>query len=540
MNGIIITKLHENSPHHQKGIAFYMSTKKRYLRSLLSSLAVVFAVPASAANKTLKQPRRITVGWPIRPESWDPRSADSISGHELTPLIHCSLISSDKNGATVGDLAESWNWDNPSTVTFLLKDGAKFSDGSPVSAADVKSTFESILNTKALLPAAFARYVSRIKAIRISDRSVTFDLLGPDSAILSELNLGILPSSTLGNAGQNPDEFSRGCGPYKIDSETQNSLTLIKNPFYKLRNAPVSPEITFKFNSNLRTGLSELATGAIDILFGTSKLDEIIKYVQSNPGIRLMKQPEFSTSYLGFNVSDPHLSDIRVRKAIAIAIDRQAIIKNRLSGFAILARTLLLPSHPYFNSKLADIQIDRDGANHLLDEAGYKKRDGKGFRFGIKLKVGLDPQSIEIAKALAADLEKVGISVHVEAMELSKLRIDAIAGDLQLWLTKQVGIGDPDVFRTQFSPNGDSDSIGHWGRYSSAEVDRLVKLALSEFIPGKRKQVYDRVQDLVNGDLPAVFLWHDERVVLLQKNVSGLELHANGSLVSLAGVSIDR
>jgi peptide/nickel transport system substrate-binding protein len=454
-------------------------------------------------------------------------------------LIHCSLISLGKYGDVAGNLAESWTWENPSTVTFILKDGAKFSDGTPVTPGDVKSTYESILNATASSSFASTGYENRIKAIRTSARAVTFELIGPDTAILAELNLGILPSSMAHATNLVPDPQIHGCGPFKIESRSEASLLLIKNPFYKLENTSMPPGIDFKFSSSQRDALANLESGKVDILFGTDRPENFVGFAKEHPGMRIEKQPGFSTNYLGFNLSDVRLADIRVRKAIAVAIDRDAIIKHSLQGFAVSARSMLIPRHPYFNDRLPDIHLDRDAANQLLDEAGFKSRDLAGIRFSLSLKTVLEPVSIEVAKAIAADLAKIGISVQVQALELSKLRGEATAGNIQLWTMTKGGLRDPDVYRTQFSASGSADSIGQWARYNSVEIERLLKLGVGESVMANRKQVYDRVQDLISSDLPAVFLWHDDRVALIQKKVKGFDLHADGSLSSLFGVSID-
>ena len=233
-------------------------------------------------------------------------------------------------------------------------------------------------------------------------------------------------------------------------------------------------------------------------------------------------------------MQDKYLKNPNVRQAIAHAINRDEIIKFVLKGLAIPATTMLPPSDPYYkDTKSNDYNITL--AQEMLNKSGFPDPDGDGplTRFELEYKTTTNLTNLTIAKAIAAQLTKIGIGVKVQPLDWGKFKSDVEKGNVQLWTLSWVGFKDPDIYRFAFATSSFVPDGGNRGRYSNKKLDALLEQGRKTVDLAARKKIYDQVQEIVATDLPYVFLWHQENFAITNSKIKNFVLYADGRYTSL-------
>ncbi len=475
----------------------------------------------------------INLGWESQVRSFDPRNNLDANSQYLENLIHCSLVEFDENGATTLSLASTATWsDDGLQLTLKIKDNIRFANGAPVTVKDVAATYKSLVSQP-----TFARHspFKSIKSVQVrANKSVVFSLTQPDATFLTNLVVGILPADAAKKA-KSVDYKTPGCGPYMVDSKSIGTIALKANPHYHLGAPPQIKEVNIKIVKSEKTRLAKLQTGELDIVQNLISRDLIRTIEKKYPKLKVQKKPALKTTYIGFNVRDDILKHRLVRQAITHAIDREPIIRHILGGLALPAITLIPPSSPYFNKKIKPLSFDVAAANQLLDQAGFPRKGP--YRFTISYKTTTDSTRLQIAKAIASQLKKVGIKVKVESMEWGRFSQDVAAGRVQMWGLKWIGFKDPDIYRYAFATESIPPNGGNRGYYSNPQLDQLLAQGRKTSPPEQRRNTYDKVQEIISRDCPYVFLWHEENFVVLNKEVKGFQLYADGRFSSLTKVT---
>jgi peptide/nickel transport system substrate-binding protein len=279
--------------------------------------------------------------------------------------------------------------------------------------------------------------------------------------------------------------------------------------------------------------------GSADLVQNGVRLD-LIDDVAKRERIAVTSGPSAILTYMMMNNTDPALSDVRVRRAIALAIDRPALVAAKFSGRARLADTLLPESHWAHAAGNTQYHHDPARARALLDEAGFRDPDGAGPRPRLRLtyKTSTDQFRVGLARIIAAQLGEVGIAVEVRPFEFATFFADIKKGNYQLGSMQTVDMADPDFYFTYFNssriPTKEYPDAGNRWRYKNARVDELTEAGRRELDREKRRALYDEAQHLVADDVPIIPLWHEDNVVLAHKDVSGYEILPNARLTGLA------
>ncbi|MEZ4744387.1 MAG: ABC transporter substrate-binding protein [Bdellovibrionota bacterium] len=499
-------------------------------------LITLISLNASQAIAIAGSPKRIVLAWENSPRSIDPRYAVDADSQYLVDLLHCSLIAFDKNGSTVPSLAKKWAWTGGTNLEIELKPKATFSDGTPVKPDDVKATYEYFLKGDLATPSPLAGAFKNVKSISTKENKVVFTLIEPDATFITNLMIGILPKKLVKNEVLSFSSNITGCGPFILESMNVNGLLLKKNQKYNLDSPAHINEVEIKIVKDETTRFAKLRKGEVDLIQNIVSRDKIAK-IKNYPNLRIQRKPGLKTTYLGFNIQDKFLKNIKVRRAISMAINREAIIKYLLNGLAIPATTMLTPSDPFLNTNVKTVSYDTKTANKLLDEAGFKLKAGKKQRFTLTYKTTQNTTRVGIAKAIASDLGKIGIHVIVQPLEWGRFKADVEAGHVQLWSLAWVGFKDPDIYRYAFATESFAPNGGNRGRYSNPAVDKLLKAGKLATDFKERKKTYDEIQSIVAQELPYVFLWHEENFAVMNNSIKGFEVYADGRFSSLKQIS---
>jgi peptide/nickel transport system substrate-binding protein len=493
-------------------------------------VSVIISNPSRALSKVAAP---ISVAWEAPPRTIDPRFNVDADSQYLEDLIHCSIASFDKNGQTVGDLAEGWAWSDPTTLVVRLKPNAKFSDGTAVTAADVAATYSFFKKTDLKTPSPRAGAFSAVASVTADKGKVVFKLNQPDATFVTNLVIGVLPEKIANGDIVSEHPKMVGCGPFKISSVTVNHFELVRNEHYGLGHPAKSERIEIKIVRDETTRFAKLRKGEVDIVQNILSRDVLETLAKTSPNLRIERRPGLNTTYLGFNMKDPVLANPKVRQAISQAINREAIIKYALKGLAQPASTMLPPSDPFFNKSVPSPTYDPTAAQKILDDAGLVRGPGGKPRFSLSYKTTNNMTRVAIAKAIAADLRKIGIDVVVEPLEWGRFKADVEAGRVQMWSLSWVGFKDPDIYRYAFATENFPPTGGNRGWYSNPELDKLLGEARAVTDNAKRRELYNKVQDIVAKELPYVFLWHEEIFAVVNKGVKDFEIYADGRFASL-------
>lgn len=466
----------------------------------------------------------------------DPRYVVSNYDANISKLVVAGLTAADTATAEPRlDIASAIDYRDPVTVDVTIG-SAKFSDGSDVTANDVARTFRSVLDPKcnSLSRKGFAE---RFRSMEVTDsRHVRFHLVAPLGTLMSDLEFGIVSFH-----GVPPDQCAAasviGAGPYHLRTLTPYRAELDANPHY--RAPPKLPHLELRFVADAAARILMLVGGSADLIENSVRAD-LVSEVAERPRVRVDSGPGLLLTYMLLNNDDPALRDVRVREAIALALDRPAIIEARFEGRAMLATGLLPPLHWAYNGDVAVWQRDLPRARALLDAAGYAPGpDGVRLRFVYK--TSSDLFRVALARVLASQLTEVGIAVEVRAFEFATFFADIKRGNYQIATMQTTPITEPDFYYSYFHssriPNAaDPDAQNRW-HYRNADFDRVAEAGRHETDRRRRKLLYAEAQRLVARDLPIIPLWHEDNVVLSNVDVAGYAIAPNARFTGLPDVT---
>lgn len=456
----------------------------------------------------------------------DPRYAVSNYDSKLSKLVHAGLTAVDTPTLEPRlDLAASVTTVDPRTWEIVLRPDARFSDGSPVLAADVVYTYSSMLaeGSDSLFHKGFAERFSSVEAT--AERTVRFHLKEPLATFRSDIDFGIISRA------------GKGAGPYVVRELNTSHVVLDVNPYYAGAK-PKVPHVEIKFVRDASARLLMLVGGSADLIQNGVRLD-LIDDVRDRPRVQIAAAPSVLLTYLLLNNADPLLRDARVRQAIALAIDRPAIIDAKFGGRAVLATGLLPPGHWAYNGEVTHWNHDVARAKRLLDEAGLRDPDGDGPqpRAHLVYKTSSDAFRVTVARVIAAQLADIGLDVEVRSFEFATFFADVKKGSYQLASMQTSEISEPDYYFMYFHssriPDAKNPDGGNRWRYVNADVDQWTEAGRHELDRDKRKAIYAKVQAQVAADVPIVPLWHEDNVVLSNVDVQGYTITPNARLIGL-------
>jgi peptide/nickel transport system substrate-binding protein len=459
------------------------------------------------------------------PTNLDPRVGIDAWSERIDNLIFDDLLSRGDDLNVAPGLAERWEVPDPLTYIFHLHQGARFHDGRAVTARDVKWTFDSLLQGKIRsTKAAVYKYLDHIDAP--DEFTVIFHMKEADATLLWNLSdgaIGIVPSGS-------GDEMTRhpvGSGPFKfVSAETDREVVLERNADYWGEKAKL-PRVRFAVVPDETTEALELRKGSGDVAINSLTPDTVLTLAR-NPDLAVERGPGTRIAYLGFNLRDPILKDVRVRQAIAYALDRRPMIEYLWRGQAELARSVLPTQSWAYDGDVPAYEHDPAKAKELLDAAGYPLTNG--VRFHIAMKTSTDANTRLMVAVMQQQLREVGIALDIRSFESATFFADVIHGAFQMYGLRWIGGNeDPDIFdyafhSSKFPPNG-----ANRGFYSNPKLDALIDRARREIDPSVRKPLYAEVQRILANDLPYIDLWYLDNVVVHTRRVRNLQLNPAGN-----------
>ena len=459
------------------------------------------------------------------PTNLDPRVGQDAQSERIDNLIFDDLLSRGDDLNVAPGLAERWETPDPLTYVFHLHAGAKFHDGRPLTSRDVKWTLDSLLQGKIRSTKASAyRFVDHIDTT--DDLTVTFHMKEADGALLWNLSdgaMGIVPYGS----GEEMTRHPVGSGPFKfVSAETDREVVLERNDEYWGEKAKLA-RVRFAVVPDATTQALELRKGSADVAVNASYPPDTVITLEREPNLAIERGAGTRLAYLSFNLRDPILKDVRVRQAIAYALDRQPMIDYLWRGQARVARSVLPPQSWAYEGDVPAYDHEATRANQLLDAAGYPAENG--VRFHITMKTSTDENTRLMVAVMQQQLREVGIALDIRSFEFATFFSDVTHGAFQIYGLRWIGGNeDPDIFyafhSSRFPPNGTNRAF-----YSNARLDALIDQARREVDSKIRKLLYAEVQQILANDLPYINLWYLDNVLVHTRRVRNIKLNPAGN-----------
>ncbi|HYV19198.1 MAG TPA: ABC transporter substrate-binding protein [Verrucomicrobiae bacterium] len=480
--------------------------RRATVRRLLVLFGPVFAAGwiVAACARRPADPTGVTVIVDGGPASLDPRLGSDEASRRVYDLIFNALFRLADDGGTTPDLALSSEAPDDRTLVVHLREGVRFHDGALLTSADVVFTYQSILAGEVV---SFRRAdFEAVESVTAPDAAtVVFHLRRPFAPLLSNLTVPILRAGTGAEAARTPV----GTGPFRlIRYRKDEDLLLGRFDGYFEGPSPLT-SVRIRVLPAESARLLEMLRGSGDLVVN-DLAPEHFDRLERTAGFDVGAHDGRNVVYLGFNLAHPPLDDARVRLAIALAVDRDAIVRHLLSGRARLATTLLPPGHWAHDDTIPIRPHDPGEARRLLDAAGHPDPDGSGPapRFHLRYSAPQSEQAAQLASVLQEDLAQVGIALDVFTFEWPTFYDDLRSGRFEIVTSNWTDIGDPDIYRLRFHsafrpPNGLNR-----GGYVNPEADRLIEEGAERADRPGRIALYARLQRRLDADLPCAWLWH--------------------------------
>ena len=441
------------------------------------------------------------------PLNLDPRYATDAASERVNRLIYQPLFDFDAASNSMPILA-SWQVVSDAYYRFTLKPNiARFHYGAVMTAADVKATYDSILKLK---DSPHAAEFANIERIEIEGKdTVVFKLKQADPHFVEKLIIGILPKHLI----DNDYDFSHdpiGNGPLRFVS-WQNKLVL-----QRVKDGQI---ITLQEVKDPTVRVLKLLRGEADLLQGDLP-PELVKYLKNQHEISVTTQVGANFSYLGLNMQDPLLRNLKVRQAIAHGIDRQAIIDKVMVKNSRVAGAILPPEHWAGNKNLPPYDYNPELSKKLLIEAGVK------LPLKLVYKTSTDAQRVRFATILQAQMAPAGIDLEIRSLDWGTFFEDVKQGNFQLFGLTWVGIKTPEIYAKAFGSANTPPNGFNRGRYADAELDMLLK-----------NEDWQAATARIHAQLPYIPLWYEGQFAATRKSIQGYSPKPDGNWDDLAHIT---
>lgn len=460
--------------------------------------------------------------------------ANNLDPHFLTQInsaaiihhkVYEGLVRMDKESKYVGSLATEWKQLDDVTWEFKLRQGVTFHDGAPFNAEAVKKTIACVQDPN--VGSNRANLFEAIKEVKVvDDQTVQFILHYPYAPLLSVLASAegvILSPKAIEEYGKDLTKHPTGTGPYKFESWTPGQeVVLVKNDSY-WGGQPKLDKVVFKTVPEDTTRIAMVETGEAQVAeqLPVTEVDR----VTNSSSMTLGRYASFSSDHIGINTKKKPFDDIRVRQAIALAVDKDSIIKGVYNDVGKIAHSSVIPTMVGYSENVKDTEYNLEKAKQLLAEAGYAS--------GLKATIYLNDNKarINVAEVLQQQLKQIGIDLQVKVLEFGAYIDAASKGETDLFISGWGNAtGDADYNQYNLFHTKSQGAPGNHSFYSNPEVDKLIEDGRKEKDAEKRKQIYEQAQQIEMNDVALIPYRFSENLAAIQKGVEGVWISPAGHI----------
>jgi peptide/nickel transport system substrate-binding protein len=476
-------------------------------KTMISGLAALMLALAPVAGASAKD--MLTVDLPSDAATLDPHLQWDTDSYTIYRNIYDNLVTRDSSGKIVPQVASAWRYIDDNTIEFTIRGDISFHDGSKLTAEDVAFSVKRIIDP-ALKSPQLSQFNSIVSAEAQGGDKVVLKTKAPYPALLAQLvKLSIVPKAYVEKVGNQDFNLKPvGSGPYKLKEWSKGvQTTLVANDAY-WRGKPPFPTVVFRAVKDEATRVADLKTGKADVVRQLSPDDAVA--LKSDRDLQVLAAPTERIGYVFINALDGPTKDIRVRRAIAHAIDRKGLIEALLQGYGKEANIVLTPANFGYVGDVQSYPYDPAKARALIKEAG-----AEGAAISFLTSPAYDRRLVE---AIQQMLQEVGLKVDVQRSDHATFlrrrqgRPDE-AGSISLgrWscaCQDADGVIFP-LFRT--------GSI--WAKYSNPDFDKAVDAARATLDEAKRLEHYRKAFEILREDVPGIGLYQDYAIYGARKEL---------------------
>lgn len=449
----------------------------------------------------------------------DPRHATDAISQRINRLVYQRLVDFDANHHVIPSLA-TWRKITPCQYRFTLRpDRLRFHNGTQLTAADVKATYDSLLDPSTVSPhRSTLNDIKRVEAI--DNETIDFYLKEADPLFPGRLVIGIMPGELI-ESGHPFNREPVGNGPMRLASWSgEDRIRLVR-----LHDRQLFEFLTVK-DSTVR--VLKLVRGEIDLIQGDVPF-ELLDWLSKQGSVTVETLSGNIFTYIGFNLQDPALKKQSVRRAIASAIDRDTIITHVLGNAARKAGAMLPPDHWAGHPGLSGYAYDPGLSRRLLADEGYYNDNPLHLTY----KTSSNPLRVRLATIIQYQLGEVGIDIDVQSYDWGTFYGDIKSGKFQLYSLSWVGLNLPDIFRYVFHSESVPPAGANRGRYDDPVTDKLIEQAAAYNDTERQAVIYRRLQERLHQQLPYVPLWYEDNILARRKSIRGYTLQTDGNFDGL-------
>jgi peptide/nickel transport system substrate-binding protein len=471
----------------------------------------------------------LVIGKALEAVGYDPAVVTATSSMEFLAVVYQRLVRFDDEGQPQPELAESWDTSDDLTYVFTLRQGVMFQNGQPLTAEDVKFTFDRIQD-----PATSSSWATQFEPVETieatDDRTVTFRLsapYGPFLATLSSIYSSIVPMTS------EPTDFQTtmiGTGAFALaEAQPDTQTTLTAHPDYWESGLPQLGTLTYRILPDEATRLASIRTGEIGL---TTLADPVsVDAAASSEGVQVLEQDTTDYYLLGFNCARPPFDNQQVRQALSMAIDRQAIVDAVFFGNGQVTGPIVPTLGDWAQpvDQLPTYAVNREDAASMLEEAGQA---GVTFRILVGQ---LYPEFVNIALVIQDQLKEIGVNAELEQVEWATFIERWRARDFDAFVSFNGSGNDPDrALYPAFYTDGSVNAF----QFSDPEVDELLDAGRTTPDRETRRATYQQLEVAIAEAAPAVFISTRTAYYAVRDNVTGFAPSASQSWETLKQTTV--
>jgi len=496
---------------------------RRRLPIALMAIPLAIALPTAALAQDGAAGGTLVAAIGAEPDQLDPNVTSSYNSFQVLENVFDTLVEPDENLEMTGALAETWDVSDDGLVyTFDLRDGVSWHDGSALTSADVVYSYERWLTNNGW------RFGTVAEVTAPDDDTVVFTLSAPTPNLLSHLG-AYKGLAVVQQANVDSGEITTapiGTGPFSVAAwNSGDSIEIVANDAYWGGDIALDG-VTFRFVPDPTVAVTNVQAGEAH---WTSNLPpQQVSNLMDSEDIVVQAVPSNDYWYFALNQARPPFDDVRVRQALAYAIDRDAIAQATNFGNATVNQTAI-PETSGWYFEYAPYTRDLDMAKSLLADAGVEG-------LAVDLMVSSDhPQSVTAAQVIAANAADIGVTVNIRQLDFSTWLADQAEGNFDGYLLSWIGNLDPgDFYYAQHHSSGIFNAQG----YNNPDADALLDQAAAETDKDARKALYDQAATVIVDDASYVYLYNPQIIQGMSPSVEGYTARGDAAIrfrdVSLA------
>lgn len=472
--------------------------------------------PSSAESKSAAaaKPTTVVIAMAGNPDTLDPHTTSGTLTFQTINSIYDNLVEPNKEGKLVPALAESWEVsDDKLTWTFDLRSGVTFHNGTPFTSADVKATFERIVDPDIASPKATE--FAAIEEIRTPDDStVVFRLSEPYAPLLASMASGwgaILPKSLI-DSGHDFGSKPVGTGPFVMKEWIRdNKVVLEKNEDYWMEGHPIIDRVEMQIIPEQSVQVQGLLAGQVDLIYTVGETD--IPLIKNDPNTVLEQSMSSLVMVMAINCDREYLDNLKLRQALNHAIDKQTVLDIAYGGGKPVG-TFMDITDPYYIDTTDMYPYDPDKARQMIDEIGLP--DDAVFEMALPQNYAPHVKAGELYQEM---LTQVGLNVEIKLVDWSTWISDVYqGGKYDFTVIGHTGKLDPDG---RLGGYGTDATYVNWVNERAAElIERAKKVVDFQ----ERKKLYSEALTIMAREVPFVFVGTSYRYIGRQEDVTGFYL----------------